>query len=138
MGEQGDLEGSLTTLRATLTAKEQERLEKKVDLKRTMASKKKLEEYLAGITPGCDFMDQNFELRIASRAKETAALESAKRLVKGTPAYSAALTAARHESFGACRSKCVGNEANVMCKACLSGVSIPAYCAGHPGTVGCL
>jgi len=56
-----------------------------------------------------------------------------------TPAYLKAMEAAKVESFGDCKMLCEGglNEEAAPCKACLAKVSVPGYCAGHPGTPGC-
>merc|ERR1719261_748659 len=69
--------------------------------------------------------------------QEKAALEKATELLKETPAYKAAVTAAEQEAMAECKETCVGREAHAECKACLADVTVPGYCAGHPGTEGC-
>jgi len=135
--EQDTLEQSLATLKETLAEKEQELLEKKADLEKTEAQEKALEAYLLEIKPGCDFITANFDLRESHRATEKESLEEAITLIQGTPAYQAAVSAAHVESQGDCAATCEGAEENVKCKACLAKVTVPGYCAGHPGTAGC-
>jgi len=135
--EEANLQAQLAENRKLLADKEQELLEKKKDLKATEADKKALEEYLVEIKPGCDFITTNLDLRNTNRANEKAALENAVSLIKGTPAYTEAMDAAHQESLGDCRDICAEGEAHVNCKACLAKTSVPGYCAGHAGTVGC-
>jgi len=134
--EQADAEKSLSDLQETLALKEKDLLDAQEDLKDTTADKEELETYLAKIKPGCDFITSNFKLRNTNRATEKAALEKAVGLIKATPAYKTAVTAATNESYGDCK-MCVADKDDVKCKACMADVTIPAYCAGHKGTKGC-
>merc|ERR1719375_468235 len=135
--EEAELQRSLADLQQTLAEKEKELQEKTEELKKTEADKLAIEVYLEKIKPGCDFITSNFDLRESNRGKEKAALEKATELLKDTPAYKAAVTAAEQDAMGECKDTCVGREAHVECKACLAEVTVPGYCAGHPGTEGC-
>jgi len=134
--EEAAAEKSLANLQETLAAKEKELLEAGEDLKTTTADKESIESYLGKIKPGCDFMTTNFAQREKNRATETAALKKAIGLIKATPAYKTAVTAATNESYGDCK-MCVDDSAHVDCKSCMADVTVPAYCAGHKGTKGC-
>jgi len=135
--EEADLGRSLDTLRKELADKEMELISKRTELGETEADKVALEQYLEKIKPGCDFITTNFDLRESNRVSEKAALENATKLLKESPAFQAAVTVAQQTAMGECKEKCVGREQHVECKACLAGVSIPGYCAGHNGTEGC-
>lgn len=134
---ESSLLGSLATLKKTLAEKESDLLEKESSLRNTEAEKSAVEAYVADIKPGCDFITANFNTRETRRATEKAALTAATELLQGTPAYKSAVAAAHAESLGECQEPCLENSASVTCKACLNKVTIPAYCAGHPGTEGC-
>eukprot|EP00418_Pyrodinium_bahamense_P091964 CAMPEP_0179036174 /NCGR_PEP_ID=MMETSP0796-20121207/13481_1 /TAXON_ID=73915 /ORGANISM="Pyrodinium bahamense, Strain pbaha01" /LENGTH=762 /DNA_ID=CAMNT_0020732451 /DNA_START=78 /DNA_END=2366 /DNA_ORIENTATION=+ len=135
---EASMQKNLADLRRTLADKEQELLEKQDDLRVTSATNAAAKAYLLKIKPGCDFITENIDHRDGRRQVETAALKKAAQLLKGTPAYKAAVAAADLESLGPCRSVCEeeGRE-HVKCQACLAKVSIPGYCAGHPDTLGC-
>merc|ERR1711865_932187 len=145
-------EKQLADLQDELAEKEKSLLEAQEDLKATTADKEAVEAYLLKIKPGCDFITTNFDLREKNRATEKGALEKAIRLIKGTPAYKTAMTAASVESYGECivteqkktrtqdeklSGPCAKDKSHVKCKACMNDVTIPAYCAGHEGTPGC-
>mmetsp|Transcript_6969 Transcript_6969/g.19658 ORF Transcript_6969/g.19658 Transcript_6969/m.19658 type:complete len:769 (+) Transcript_6969:85-2391(+) len=148
---QQSFEASMTTLKAQeaelgeilaskqleLSDKKEELLGKEADLKATVGVKEKVEAYLEDIKAGCDFIVNNLVSRKASRQEEKEALESASGLLKGTPAYQAAMATAHNETLGACVGTCAKDEGHVDCKACLAETSVPGYCAGHPGTPGC-
>merc|ERR1719476_1301966 len=110
---------------------------KEEDLKVTTEEKEAIEAYLLKIKPGCDFITDNLETRKANRITETSALNDARDFLKGSPAYLTAVADAHNESLGECLDICAGAEDLVDCKACLAHVSVPGYCAGHPGTDGC-
>merc|ERR1719359_2163188 len=135
--EEADLMKTLAELNATLAEKQAELEQKKAELEKETAGKLATEAYLEKIKPGCDFITEHFEYREESRASEAEALKKAIEILKGSPAYQAAVAAAEEESFGKCKSKCIGQKEHVECKACLAEVTIPAYCAGHKGTEGC-
>ena len=135
--KEANAQKSLANLQQNLADAEKELLEKKEDLAKTTEEKEAIETYLLKIKPGCDFITSNFETRESHRATEKAALENAVELIKGTPAFQAAVTAADHEALGKCKDTCVKDEAHVECKACLADTTIPGYCAGHAGTKGC-
>lgn len=136
--DQAKLIKSIADLEVDLADAEKTLGEKKVDLEETQARLKTVEEYLLKIKPGCDFITTNMDARTENRKKEKEGLEKAVGLIKETPAYKAAVAAAEQEALGECKDIC--NEAgkeHAKCKACLAGVSVPGYCAGHAGTEGC-
>merc|ERR1719163_145482 len=135
--EEADLQKTLAELNVELTEKKADLKMKKEELSKEVAGKIATEEYLEKIKPGCDFITENFDYREESRAAEEEALKKAIEILKGSPAYQAAVAAAEEESFGECKAKCIGQKEHVGCKACLAEVTIPAYCAGHKGTDGC-
>merc|ERR1712137_1501780 len=133
--EETRLKDSLANLRATLAQKEKELADAKKLLEETEAEKAAILAYLESIKAGCDFMEENFDHREERRASETDALNKATELLKGTPAYQAAVAAQDLEDLGDCKDICTENpREHVKCKACLAKVEIPGYCAGHPDT----
>lgn len=124
-----------------LAEKREELLGKQEDHKATVKVRDEVEAYLLKIKPGCDFIDQNMQLRKDARKEEKAALESAITLLQETPAFKEAMAEAHEESLGGCADTCGPKggdaESHVDCKACLAKTSVPGYCAGHPGTTGC-
>jgi ABC-type transporter Mla subunit MlaD len=130
-------EKALVSLRENLAQKEEDLLMRKKELKKTEGEKEALENYLAKIKPGCDFITENFDEREDNRATETAALEKAEGLIKDTPVYKKAMAEAKTESFGDCKEPCTEDEDHVECKSCMAETSIPGYCAGHKDTKGC-
>merc|ERR1719345_673620 len=135
--KQREAEKSIVDLQEDLAEKEASLLKANEDLKDTTDDRDSIEDYLAKIKPGCDFITSNFDQREKNRATEKAALEKAVRLIQGTPAYKTAVNSATVESYGDCKEPCVKDVAHVKCKACQADVTIPAYCAGHKGTKGC-
>jgi len=135
--EEASSEKLLAETKETLAETEEKLLAAKEDLKATTADKEAIETYLLKIKPGCDFITTNFDLREKNRATEKAALEKAEGLIKGTPAYKAAVSEATVESYGDCKEPCVADADDVKCKACMADVTIPGYCAGHEDTKGC-
>jgi len=136
--EEVKLKESLASLKATLAEKEKELMDARNLLAETEAERDAILAYLASIKAGCDFMEDNFDLREKGRASEKGALENAIELLKDTPAYKQFVDADHLESLGECKDKCVENgEEHVICKACLAKVEVPGYCAGHKGTEGC-
>jgi hypothetical protein len=127
----------LAELHANLATAEKNLVEKKKDLKNTEIAKAKIEDYLASIKSGCDFITTHYDERETNRATEVAALDKAVKLIKATPAFIAAEQAAKEESYGKCKAHCVADEPGAECQACLAGVTVPGYCAGHPTTPGC-
>merc|ERR1711972_771662 len=125
-------------LKPDLAEAEEKLLTKQEDLKATVKDKEAIEAYLAEIKDGCDFITDNIAERKASRINEAEALKKTVKLLEGTPAYIAAEDEAHQKSLGECATICnEKTEASAECKACLAKVTVPAYCAGHPGTVGC-
>jgi hypothetical protein len=135
--EQKKGEETLASLQEQLAEAEKEKLDTEEDLKATTENRDAIVAYLAKIKPGCDFITTNFELREKNRGIEKAALEKCIDLIKSTPAYIASVDEATVESYGKCKEPCVKDEPHVTCQACMSDVTIPAYCAGHPLTPGC-
>jgi len=135
--EQKELEESLAQLKVDLAEAEEELLGKKAELKATVAEKEAIEAYLLKIKPGCDFITENIDTRKANRKDEEEALKGAVKLLKDSPAYQTWVAEDHNETLGDCLSICAPDEEDVKCKACLAKVSIPGYCAGHPGTKGC-
>merc|ERR1740116_471725 len=137
-GEERKLQKSLAKLKRTLAEKRAELLESQKSLKETIAVKEAAEAYLLKIKPGCDFITENYDKREKHRAAESKALKKAAELLKGTPAYKAAESESELESLGSCKDICVDEgRGHAKCKACLSDVTVPGYCAGHPDTDGC-
>jgi len=130
-------EKQLSDLQSELAEKEKDLLDAQEDLKSTTEDHEAIVAYLLKIKPGCDFIEENFDLREKNRKTEKNALEKAIRLIKGTPAYKTAVSEATVESYGDCKDPCTDDESDVKCKACMADVTIPAYCAGHKGTKGC-
>lgn len=135
--ETGLLE-SKVNLEKTLADKEKELAQTKADLEKTTQEKIAQEEYLLSIKPGCDFITTNFATRESHRAEETKALNTAITTIKASPVYKSAVFAADQAALGDCKETCnVDGAEHVKCKACLASVTVPGYCAGHPGTTGC-
>jgi len=61
--------------------------QKKDERKDANAEKASILKYLEEITPGCVFIELNFEQRQANRVAESESLTKAIDLIKGTPAY---------------------------------------------------
>jgi len=135
--EETDLQDSLAKLNVDLAETEEKLLMNKKDHETTVAEKEAIEAYLLKIKPGCDFITDNIQLRKTNRKDEEAALEGAVKLLEGSPAYKTWEAEHHNETLGDCLSICAPDEEDVKCKACLAKVSIPGYCAGHPGTKGC-
>jgi len=135
--EQASKEKTLSDLQEKLANTEEDLLEAQENLKETTKDKESIEAYLEKIKPGCDFITSNFDLREKNRGIEEKALNTAKSTLKGSPAYKNAEAQATEESYGKCKEPCVKDVTHVKCKACMSDVTIPAYCAGHKGTTGC-
>jgi len=135
--KQGEAEKRIVDLQEDLAEKQAALLKAQEDLKDTTDDRDSIEDLLAKIKPGCDFITTNFAKRETNRATEKAALEKAVRLIKGTPAYKTAVNSATVESYGDCKEPCVEDAKDVKCLACQADVTIPAYCAGHKGAKGC-
>merc|ERR1740116_774108 len=134
---QHDYEDSMTKLNVDLAEAEEELLGKKAEHKATVAEEEAIEAYLLKIKPGCDFITENIDTRKANRKDEEEALKGAVKLLKDSPAYQTWVAEDHNETLGDCLKICAPDEKDVKCKACRAKVSIPGYCAGHPGTNGC-
>jgi len=124
------LEKDLADAELELAAKHDEKDE-------TEKEKMKVEQYVEKIKPGCDFVVDNFDDRESNRKTEKTALTKVIGMLEDSPAYKAAKTEADQKAMGDCKDTCVADESHVDCKACLAGVSVPGYCAGHPDNSGC-
>merc|ERR1719343_1094512 len=91
--KQREAEKRIADLQEDLAEKEAELLKANEDLKDTTDDRDSIEDYLAKIKPGCDFITKNFDQREKNRATEKKALEKAVKLIKGTPAYKSAVNA---------------------------------------------
>jgi len=132
-------ESTIVTLKETLAEKEQELADAEKEKKAEEEILADTKAYLKKIKPGCDFIEDNYDLREKNRGIESAALKKAIGLIKGTPAFKNFKADERSEGFGKCQSKCEdkADEPGAVCQACLADVTVPAYCAGHKGTPGC-
>merc|ERR1719379_3135136 len=97
-GLQAKLQETLAELQEELAEKEKTLAETREDLAVTEKELKAIERYLLKIKPGCDYIEENYEIRTENRGKEKEALEKATELLKGTPAYKAAVNAAEQEA----------------------------------------
>jgi hypothetical protein len=125
-----------------LTTFQKELEEAREDSSGTTAEKEAIENYLANIKPGCDFITQEYSARKAGRDAETAALNTAIDKLKATPVFAAALAAAKKEELGKCAEICEPEGApsrmdHAECQACRSGVTVIGFCAGNPDAEGC-
>merc|ERR1719247_3459447 len=133
---QEDLAGLQGELAENELALENERIE----LEKTEKAKLAIERYLEKIKPGCDFIDENLDLRTKARADEKAALENAKELLKGTPAYQKAVAKEEKLALGKCADICESSpdgRNGAECEACVAETTVPTYCAANPDTPGC-
>jgi len=136
--EQTKLTESIAEQQVTIAEKEKTLFEAQQDLAVTEKELKAVKRYLFKIKPGCDYIEENYEMRNENRKKEKEALKKAIDLLKGTPAYKAAVTAAEQEALGDCKDVCnAEGRDHAKCEACLAGTSVPGYCAGHKDTPGC-
>jgi hypothetical protein len=145
-GEMGELKDDEASFQDTLgkkqlelAEKEEELVGKKKDLKDSEELEAKTKAYLKQIKPGCDFIENNLQLRSDSRAAEKGALENAVQLIEETPAYKNFQAEAHNETLGDCLTICKSapSEKHVDCLACRAGTSVPGYCAGHADAEGC-
>jgi len=86
-----ELRKSSVKYRKELADAEKDLVMKQEDLEKTKHDKAAIEKYLKTIKPGCDFITENYDDRVKNRALETKALDKAAELLKGTPAYKAAI-----------------------------------------------
>merc|ERR1719436_1515817 len=136
--EQADAEAKLAKLQDELAQAQKDLGEARRDLKKTEAEKAAVERYLAEIKPGCDFIVDNLDFRQRRRFEEKTALQGARGKLKASAAYTTYTAEQHQEDLGACADICnADGEDQATCKACLAKVTVPGYCAGHPGTPGC-
>jgi len=86
-----ELQESLVKYRKQLADAEKDLVMKREELEMTEHDKAAIEKYLKTIKPGCDFITDNYDERAKHRASELEALDKAAELLKGTPAYKAAM-----------------------------------------------
>jgi hypothetical protein len=135
---QASLEDTIESLEGQKAEKEANKLAKEQELEKTTKDRDMIVAYLAQIKPGCTFIQDHIDSRKEQRKAETEALNGATDLLKGTPAFQAAVHAAEQRALGECKDVCNDmGEGHVECKACLAATSVPGYCAGHAGTEGC-
>jgi len=135
--DEADLKKTLTGLEKELADSELELAAKHDEKDETEKEKMKVEQYVEKIKPGCDFVVDNFDDRESNRDTESTALKKVIGMLEDSPAYKAAKTEADQEAMGECKDTCVEDEAHAKCKACLAGISVPGFCAGHPDNSGC-
>jgi chromosome segregation ATPase len=116
--------------------------EAREDSTATTAEKESIENYLASIKPGCNFITQEYSTRKAAREAETAALNTAIDKLKATPFFAAALAAAKKEELGKCAEICEPEGGpsrmdHAECQACQAGTTVIGFCAGNPDVEGC-
>jgi len=134
---EADLEKSITKLNKDLASKEKELEAKYEDETNTEKEKIAIERYIEKVKPGCTFVLGKYDTRKKARTAEKKALNTAKGKLKGSPSFKSAQRQAKEDGFGKCKASCLKDEAGAVCKACMSGVSVPGYCAGHKGAKGC-
>merc|ERR1719326_1045143 len=105
--EEAELQETLATLNETLAETQEALAGARKEKAKTVAEKEAIEAYLSKIKPGCDFITENIEERNTFRGHEQDALKGAIDLIKGTPAYTAAVTAQAHEDLGECKNVCL-------------------------------
>jgi len=135
-----ELQTDLANLQGELAENELALENERIELEKTEKAKLAIERYLEKIKPGCDFIDENLELRNTARADERAALENAKELLKGTPAYKKAVAKEEKLALGKCADTCENSpdgRNGAECEACVAETTVPTYCAANPDTPGC-
>merc|ERR1719482_2592099 len=139
--EEGYME-DLEKFNLDLATFQKELEEAREDSSSTTAEKEAIENYLAQIKPGCDFITQEYSARKAAREAETTALNTAIDKLKATPVFAAALAKAKKEELGKCAEICEpeggpSRMEHAECQACQSGVTIIGFCTGNPDVDGC-
>merc|ERR1719473_2558632 len=117
---------------ADLAEKEKIKTEKTANHAETTKDKVSTERYLESIKPGCDYMDQNLDIRKQTRRAEKSAMAESVKEMQGTPEYQELEHQAELDGFGECKAECRdGNQNHVDCKACLAETTVAGYCASH-------
>eukprot|EP00747_Dinoflagellata_sp_TGD_P132508 gnl/TRDRNA2_/TRDRNA2_175088_c0_seq2.p1 gnl/TRDRNA2_/TRDRNA2_175088_c0~~gnl/TRDRNA2_/TRDRNA2_175088_c0_seq2.p1 ORF type:complete len:755 (+),score=311.28 gnl/TRDRNA2_/TRDRNA2_175088_c0_seq2:113-2377(+) len=135
--EQADTQTAIIELKEKMAEKKKNLFESHEDLHQSEKDLKALKNYLEEIKPGCDFIEENYDERKKNRKEEKEALKDGLKELKSSPTYKEAMKNAELEAMGECKDTCVKDKEHAECKACLAGVSEPAYCAGHKGVKGC-
>jgi DNA repair exonuclease SbcCD ATPase subunit len=135
--EESELQESIAKLNKELTTKEKELQTKYEDETATEREKIAIERYIEKIKPGCDFVTGKYEDRKTARSAEKNALEGAKTKLEESPKFKLAQLKDKKDGWGDCKGKCLKDESDVECKACLAGISVPGYCAAHKDAKGC-
>jgi len=135
-----DYKESIIKFNKELTSAEktlENKYEEQTNVEKEKISVERYIEKINGKGSGCEFILGKYDERKTLRGKEKEALEGAKTKLKGTPAFTSAQQAAKEKGFGKCKEDCNADEAGAKCKACMAGISVPGYCAGHAGAAGC-
>jgi len=131
------LQETIVKLNKDLASKEKALVAAFEDETNTEKEKIAVERYIEKLKPGCDFILGKFDARKKARAAEKKALNNAISKLKGSPSYKSATSQAKLDALGKCKDTCTKDAAHANCKACLGGISVPGYCAGHKGAKGC-
>jgi chromosome segregation ATPase len=128
--QETELTEGITSYKGLKAKTEKDIEETHEDKATTEREHKAIVDYLAKIEPDCTFYVSNLETRSQNRAAEKSALENAVSLIKGTPAFQAAVAAQTREDLGKCIPKCdeFGSD-HAECLACQEGVTVFGYCA---------
>jgi len=106
------------------------------DLKDTTAAKVAVEQYIASIKEGCDFIEKNYAFRRDSRVQEKTALDGATAKIIATPEYKKAeAKVISDKNF--CKGPCRLDKTSLSCKVCQSGKTKAQYCSAHAMFPGC-
>jgi len=137
--EEQSIKDSITDMEDEIAEKENNIEETHKEREATELEQKNTERYIEEIKPGCDFIDENIETRKENRAAEIKSLNGALSAMEGTPAFKEAAAEEERQMYGSCADLCMGDgkKDSLDCKACMEGVTIPAYCALHKETAGC-
>merc|ERR1719350_2026514 len=103
------------------------------------AAKARVEQHLAEIKPGCDWIAAHYDARVQHRGAESGALQSVTLAIHDTPIYQQEKTQeqeAAWDKWNECTPKCATDEGpqHVNCKACLAKTTVIGYCTGNPMT----
>merc|ERR1719235_1627546 len=115
-GEMADLKSEEQSILDTMADLEEEIAEKEnaielshQDREKTELEVKNLERYIEKIKPGCDWIDENLDMRKENRAAEKKSLTEAMDAMKQTPAYKEWFVEAERERLGDCVDICMGD-----------------------------
>merc|ERR1719456_1046336 len=89
-GEDDAFLETIADTEADLASKEKVRTEQRMNHDETVKDKNAIEKYLNGISPGCDFLEENMDARKDARRAEKSALTDSIGMLTDTPEYEAA------------------------------------------------